>query len=271
VRLDWDETAQTKTVNMTSIESSGFVVPITINAYIATEEDARKYLQSFKPAANENVKWDDIISAKEWAPYVKESAQPLEIALNTVVYTKVLEALNILFVRTPIIKAEIASKIFIPAVYNGMTVEELNNQMKLNAIDAVFTSDVLSIKDWAKEQYGITITAMAPMDGVLFNDPAVQTEIDSLAVGKMRENTLEQNRLNGIKEATIALIKAQSETAVAREKANQAQALRSLQDIENSKLIAEAEAAAIRSGKYRPVPETVVVQSLDAYGALMKR
>jgi hypothetical protein len=269
VRLDWDETHVTKTINMTSIESSGFIVPMTINAYIASDEDARKYLQSFKPTSNENINWNRL-SSKEWAPYIKESAQPLEIALNTVVYTKVLEMLNVLFVRTPIIKAEIASKVFIPAIYDGMTSEELNEQMKLNGIDAIFTSDIFSIKNWAKEQYGITITAMAPMDGVIFNDQAVQTEIDSLAVGKMRENTLDQNRLNEIKEAAIALVKAQSETAIAREKAAQAQALRSLQEIENSKIIAEAEAEAIKAGKYRPVPGTVVVQSLDAYGTLVK-
>lgn len=40
------------------------------------------------------------------------------------------------------------------------------------------------------------------------------------------------------------------------------------QEIENAKLIAQAQAEAIKQGKYAPVPETVVVQDLKALGSV---
>ena len=56
--------------------------------------------------------------------------------------------------------------------------------------------------------------------------------------------------------------------AVDAQKAAQATALQSLQNIENSRMIAEAEAQAIKEGRYRPVPSTVVVQDLNMLGTL---
>lgn len=41
-----------------------------------------------------------------------------------------------------------------------------------------------------------------------------------------------------------------------------------MQEIENTKLIAQAQAEAIKQGKYAPVPETVVVQDLKALGSV---
>jgi hypothetical protein len=130
VRLDWDQDNNTKTVRMTSIESSGFIVPMTINAYIDSAGDAYKYLRAFKPVTEENIQWAQL-AQKEWAPYIKESSQPLNVALNTVVFTKVIEALNVLFVQTPILKAEIAGKIYIPAVFNGITAADLNERQRV--------------------------------------------------------------------------------------------------------------------------------------------
>ena len=40
------------------------------------------------------------------------------------------------------------------------------------------------------------------------------------------------------------------------------------QEIENAKLIAQAQAEAIKQGKYAPVPNTVVVQDLKALGSV---
>jgi hypothetical protein len=267
VRLDWDQGNNTKTVRMTSIESSGFIVPMTINAYIDSSTDAYKYLRAFKPVTNENTRWEKL-SQKEWAPYIKESAQPLEVALNTVVFTKAIEALNVLFVQTPILKAEIASKIYIPAVFNGMKAEDLNQKMKDNELNIVFSEDVSSIKDWAKETYGITITAMAPMDGVIYDNQDVQRQIDALAAGVMKEKTLVQDLANAQAQQSIDITRARTDTLVAQQKAAQASALQVLQNIENSRMIAEAEAQAIKEGRYRPVPSTVVVQDLNMLGTL---
>lgn len=40
------------------------------------------------------------------------------------------------------------------------------------------------------------------------------------------------------------------------------------QEIENTKIIAQAQAEAIKQGKYAPVPDTVVVQDLKALGSV---
>lgn len=40
------------------------------------------------------------------------------------------------------------------------------------------------------------------------------------------------------------------------------------QEIENTKIIAQAQAEAIKQGKYAPVPNTVVVQDLKALGSV---
>lgn len=267
VRLDWDQGSDTKTVRMTSIESSGFIVPMTINAYIDSSADAYKYLRAFKPVTDEGIQWAQL-SQKEWAPYIKESAQPLYIALDTVIFTKVLESLNVLFVQTPILKAEIASKIYIPAVFNGMKAADLNQKMRDNGLDVVFSDDVPSVRDWAKETYGITITAMAPMDGVIYDNQDVQKQIDDLAAGVMKEKTLAQDLVNAQAQQSLDVTRARTDTLVAQQKAAQASALQALQNIENSRLIAEAEAQAIKEGRYRPVPGTVVVQDLNMLGTL---
>lgn len=40
------------------------------------------------------------------------------------------------------------------------------------------------------------------------------------------------------------------------------------QEIENTKIIAQAQAETIKQGKYAPVPDTVVVQDLKALGSV---
>jgi hypothetical protein len=240
---------------MTSVESSGFIVPMIINAFIADYSDGSKYLRSFKPetnAENEDI-WRKL-DIKDWSSYLKQSAQPLENALNTVVYTKIIEQLNQLFVKVPILNAEIASKIFIPAVYEGISAEELTRKIKesgvvgVNGKPIVFESDLISIKQWAKDTYGITITAMAPEDGVIYDNPDVQEQIDALAAGVMKEKTLAQDQINAQAQQRVAVTNAETERRVANEKAATASTLRVLQEIENEAKIAQATADAIRSG-----------------------
>jgi hypothetical protein len=266
VRLDWDQSDSTKTIKMVSKESSGFKVPMTINAHIDNDQDAQKYLRSFRPITSETIDWSDL-SQKEWGPYVKESAQPLNTAMNTVIFTKILDMLDDLFVAVPIIDAERASKVFITAIQNGMPAAELNTELASKGIEVTFDEDIPSLSAWALTNYGITIDSMAAMDGVVYDDNKIQTQINELSAAKMQENTLAQQRINAQAQQQIDVIRAETETKVAQEKAAQAQALQTLQDIENSRILAEAEAEAARAGKFRPVPDTVIVQSLDSLGS----
>jgi len=252
-RLTWDNSKDKKPIRMTSIESSGFIVPLIINAYVDNTADAQKYLKSFKPIT-EPVDWSKL-EPKQWGQYAKEEAQPLDVALNTVVYTKITEQLSQLFVKTPVLFAEIASKIYIPAIYNGITAKDLTAKVQsatgLNTI--VFAEDVMSIKQWAKDTYGITITAMAAGDGVIYDNEEVQKQIDNLASGVMKQKTLLQDKINAEKEQEIAVVRATTEKRQAEIKAASVSSLRSIQEIENERLKAEATAEAIRYGKVTPV------------------
>jgi hypothetical protein len=256
VRLKWDASDRTNTVRMTSIESSGFIVPMIINAFIADYNDGSKYLRSFKPESPDS-KDEDVwrkLEIKQWPQYLKQAAQPLENALNTVVYTKLIEQLNQLFVKVPILNAEISSKIFIPAVYDGITAEELTRRVQEAGVVGTdgkpikFESDLISIKAWAKDTYGISITAMAPEDGVIYDNPDVQKQIDALAAGVMKEKTLAQDQINAQAQQRVAVTNAETERRVANEKAATASTLRVLQEIENDANIAKATADAIRKG-----------------------
>ncbi|MDR2901388.1 MAG: FlxA-like family protein [Treponema sp.] len=268
VRLDWDETDTTRTIRMTSMESSGFKVPLTINAHIESDTDATLYLRSFRPLTSETVNWSQL-EQKEWAPYVKENARPLEDALNNVVFPKIVDMLDDLFVSVPIIDAERASKVFITAIQNGMSADLLNNELNSKGIELSLNEDIPSLSAWALENYGITIDSMAAIDGVIYDDNEIQEQINTLSAAKMQESTLAQQQINAMAQQQIDIINAQTQTRVAQEKARQVEALQALQAVENSRIIAEAEAEAIKAGKYRPVPNTVVVESLDAYGTLV--
>jgi len=252
VRLDWDRSDTTRTIRMTSSESSGFVVPMMINAYIADKAGAYKYLSAFKPISDESIDWSRV-EQKDWGSYVKESAQPLETALNTVVYTKIMEQLAVLFVKTPILNAEVASKIYIPAVFEGKKASDLRAAIKSAlGIDINFTEDVASLKDWALEKYGITITAMAPGDGVLYDNDEVQKQIDNLAAGVMKEKTLVQDRTNAQAEQQVKIIEASTRAREAEIQASIISVRAREQEIINSRTIAEATAEAIKSGKVVP-------------------
>jgi len=271
VRREWDKSDSTQSVRMVSRESSGFVVPMIINAYISDRPSAVKYLSAFRPISDDNIDWSGI-RQRDWAPYVKENAQPLDKALDTVVYTKIMEQLSILFVKTPILNAEVASKIYISAVYEGMSVANLNTAIRqaLPDVNIVFGQDVPSLKDWAFNTYGITITAMAPGDGVVYDSEEVQRQIDALAAAVMREKTLAQDRINAISEANVRAAEAEGQARVARAQADTAVYRARLQEIENSKLIAEAQADAIKTqaGKWNgQLPQTMVVQDLNALGS----
>jgi hypothetical protein len=252
-RLTWDNSKDKKPIRMTSIESSGFIVPLIINAYVDNAVDAQKYLKSFKPITDP-VDWSKL-EPRDWGAYAKEEAQPLDVALNTVVYTKITEQLSQLFVKTPVLFAEITSKIYIPAVYNGISAKDLTKKVQdATGLQTIaFADSVMSIKTWAKETYGITVTAMAAGDGVLYDNPEVQRQIDALASGVMKQKTLLQDKINAEKEQEIAVVKATTERRQAEIKAASVASLRAIQEIENERLKAEATSEAIRKGKVVPL------------------
>jgi hypothetical protein len=116
----------------------------------------------------------------------------------------------------------------------------------------VFTSDVPSVVEWAKVSCGITIRTIAPGDGVIYDNRDVQTQIDNLAAGVMRERALEQDRINALKEQEVRVARATAERREAEQKAAAIGILRQQQEIENSRIIAEAAAEAVKSGKAVP-------------------
>jgi len=270
VRRIWDKSDQTQTVRMVSKESAGFVVPMIINAYIANRESAVKYLSAFRPISDDNVDWSDL-RQRDWGGFVKENAQPLEKALDTVVYTKIMEQLNGLFVRVPILYAEVTSKVFIPAVFNGMTASDLtaavNASTPNDAERIVFDKAVPSIRDWALDTYGITISAMAPGDGVIFDSSDVQSAIDNLAVLSMQERTARQDRITKQEEQRVREVEARTRQIENDIQRNTMDVQMRRQEIENTKILAEAQAKAIMAGHYPPVPSTLITDTrLGAFG-----
>ena len=119
---------------------------------------------------------------------------------------------------------------------------------------------------------GITIDQLAIVDGLVYDDKSLQTNIDEQAkiqaqivLEEQKANLITKQKANKIAEANI-------EADVARAKAStldiELKRARAMQEIENTKLIAQAQAEAIKQGKYAPVPDTVVVQDLKALGSV---
>ena len=112
----------------------------------------------------------------------------------------------------------------------------------------------------------------AIVDGLVYDDKSLQTNIDEQAkiqaqivLEEQKASLISKQKANKIAEANI-------EADVARAKAStldiELKRARAMQEIENTKLIAQAQAEAIKQGKYAPVPETVVVQDLKALGSV---
>lgn len=137
--------------------------------------------------------------------------------------------------------------------------------------DIILSDAVEKTKAHFKAQ-GITIDQLAIVDGLVYDDKSLQTNIDEQAkiqaqivLEEQKANLITKQKANKIAEANI-------EADVARAKAStldiELKRARAMQEIENTKLIAQAQAEAIKQGKYAPVPETVVVQDLKALGSV---
>lgn len=137
--------------------------------------------------------------------------------------------------------------------------------------DIIIEKAVNATKDYFKDR-GVTIDQLAIVDGLIYDDPTLQANIDEQAkvqanieLERQKADLIEVQRRNKIKEANI-------EADVARAKAStldlELRRKRGEQEIENTKIIAQAQAEAIKQGKYAPVPDTVVVQDLKALGSV---
>jgi len=119
---------------------------------------------------------------------------------------------------------------------------------------------------------GITIDQLAIVDGLIYDDKSLQTNIDEQAkiqaqivLEEQKASLIDKQKSNKLAEANI-------EVEIAKAKAStldiELKRKRAEQEIENTKIIAQAQAEAIKQGKYAPVPETVVVQDLNALGSV---
>ena len=137
--------------------------------------------------------------------------------------------------------------------------------------DIILGEAVEKTKEYFANQ-GITIDQLAIVDGLIYEDESLQTNIDEQAkiqaqivLEASKKTLIEKQKANKIAEANI-------DADVARAKAStldiELKRARAMQEIENTKIIAQAQAEAIKQGKYAPVPNTVVVQDLKALGSV---
>lgn len=93
--------------------------------------------------------------------------------------------------------------------------------------------------------YGITITQFGSTDGLTYDSPQIQEAIDKQAILQAEGKALDEKELNAKKQRDIDLKNATNEASIAREKASAVSSLKALQEVENSKILAQAQADAI--------------------------
>lgn len=137
--------------------------------------------------------------------------------------------------------------------------------------DVILASAVDKTRDHFAQQ-GITIDQLAIVDGLIYDDASLQTNIDEQAKMQAQIVLEDQKALLITKQKANKIAEANIDADVARAKAStldiELKRKRAEQEIENTKIIAQAQAEAIKQGKYAPVPETVVVQDLKALGSV---
>jgi hypothetical protein len=277
VSIEWSQDPVNPTIKVASKESVGFTVPIVLNATIENDADARKYLTWFKSSQGEaEVNWERI-SADRWP--VREEAETLESATNRVIFPKVNDLLAQLFIQTPIVDCEVKSKDYVPAIFNGGEVILPNGQHYTIAVKDGDRS-YPSVREWAKDRYGITLLTLAATDGLIYDDKNFQVLLNERAVQKLQEDVLAQKRINAQAEQEVSMVNARTERLVAEQKAASMTTLRVQQEIENLRLVGLAEAKAIETGQVIPrgtLPKnlqsvTIIADrdGIDAFGFPMK-
>lgn len=137
--------------------------------------------------------------------------------------------------------------------------------------DEIISKAVNATKEHFAEQ-GITIDQLAIVDGLVYDDASLQKNIDEqakvqaqLVLEKQKEQLLAQTRKNEVYEADTARLKMEAQRSTFTMEQDR---LDRQQQRENTKIIAEAQAEAIKQGKFAPVPNTLIVQerSIEALG-----
>jgi hypothetical protein len=237
VEVHWSDSPGTPTIKVASKESVGFTVPIVVNATIL-DEDAATYLNWFPAKGGEDSRNGGDVSISDgreasWEN-IRLEAEPLESAINRVLYPYVNGELAKLFIEKSIIEAEVSSKQFVELV------------------------EAEAIKK-AKE-YGITLILMKATDGIIYDDPQFQKALDDRALAFVKKDALELNEANRQIARNTEMRDAQTQAQVAATKASTIDVERRRQEIENSRMIAEAEAEAIkiRASKWNGAYPTTV-------------
>jgi nucleotide-binding universal stress UspA family protein len=241
VEIHWSESGSDPTVRAVSSESVGFKVPLVTNATIQSDEDAATYLKWFKSnrEANQSVRWEDI-DASQWP--IREEAEPLESAINRVIFPVVNNKLSELFLKVPIIECESKRVEFVEQAFEAARAEAA--------------------------KYGITLLILSSTDGLLYDDSEFQKRINDLAVAKLHENVLRQEELNAVAEQRVKTTEAQTEAEVARIQGQTVEIQRRQMEIEGQRLIYQAQADAIRTQANKAWPATLVVEDLEMLGSL---
>lgn len=124
--------------------------------------------------------------------------------------------------------------------FGVLTVEEIKMK-KGDILRSIFAEAQTFFKD-----YGITLSQFGMTDGLLFDNLGIQEAIDRQAVLQAEGKALFEKEENAKKERAIALRNAENEARIANEKASTVRTLMALQEVENSRIRAEAEAEAIK-------------------------
>jgi len=224
VNITWNDESS-KNANVARAVSSGqagFRIPLVINAVIENDTDAQKYLRYFR--SNELVIDRTEDGTKYWL--VREEARPLEEALNDVIFPIIQNSLRDSFITIPTIDAESRSTEFIKKAEGDARI--------------------------VAEQYGITILNLTGTDGILFDNNDFQIALENRAVLQLREDVLAQERRNAEVQQQVSVVEANTRQRVAAIEAQTASSRLALQRIENERIIAEATARAIETGKVVP-------------------
>jgi hypothetical protein len=211
VKLYWGDEDNTDTsipkIRVTSSDNVGFIVPTVINAYIE-DDDAATYLKFFRPKNDSDDSWN-----------VRLESRPLESVLNDIIYPYINDELKQLFIAKPAIEAERNANAFIKQIEP-------------------------KVKQYAK-QYGITVLSLAGLNGIIFDNPIFQRALEEVALAEIQREGIARNETNRSISRQTELEDARNQADVARLKSSTIDVERTRQEIENSRLLAEAQARAI--------------------------
>lgn len=137
---------------------------------------------------------------------------------------------------------------------------------KKEILESIFVEAKKFFKD-----YGITLSQFGMTDGLIFDNQGIQQAVDKQILLQAEGKALKEKEVNAQIEREIALKNAQNEARIANEKASTVRTLMAIQEVENSKVLAEAQAEALKIAAKSVqlpsvVPEGLFMQlGLDKY------